>query len=40
MLTLKRPGGGIAPECLDQVIGRRAAVDIPADTLLSWEMLR
>lgn len=40
MLTLKRPGGGIAPERLDEIIGRRAAVDIPADTLLSWEMLR
>ena len=38
-LTLKRPGTGIAPGELDRVIGRRAAVDINSDTILSWEML-
>ena len=38
-LTLKRPGTGIAPGELDRIIGRRAAVDINSDTLLSWDML-
>ena len=38
-LILKRPGTGIAPTDWNQVIGRRAAVDIPSDTILSWDML-
>jgi N,N'-diacetyllegionaminate synthase len=40
VLTLKRPGGGLAPTELDQLLGRRAAVDIPADTQLAWDMIR
>lgn len=32
----KRPGTGLAPECLDRIQGRVAARDIPEDTLLSW----
>jgi sialic acid synthase SpsE len=38
-LILKRPGTGIAPNDWNQVIGRRAVVDIPGDTTLSWDML-
>ncbi|MDI6710306.1 MAG: N-acetylneuraminate synthase [Thermoanaerobacterales bacterium] len=38
-LTLKRPGTGIPPAMWDIVIGRRARVDIPADTVLTWEMV-
>lgn len=38
-LTTKRPGTGIAPERLREVIGRRAKHGIPADTVLSWEMI-
>lgn len=38
-LILKRPGTGIAPPDWYEVIGRRAAVDIPSDTILSWDML-
>ncbi len=38
-LSFKRPGTGIAPGDIDRVIGRRAATDIPDDTLLTWEML-
>lgn len=38
-LILKRPGTGIAPTDWNQIIGRRAAVDIASDTLLSWDML-
>ncbi len=39
-LTLKRPGSGIAPHDLDRLIGRYAAVDIPCDTILTWDMVR
>ncbi|MBU0719524.1 MAG: N-acetylneuraminate synthase family protein [Planctomycetes bacterium] len=39
-LTLRRPGSGIAPGDWDRVIGRRAAVDIPGDTTLTWDMLK
>lgn len=39
MLTFKRPGKGIAPSRIDEVIGRRSVVDIPEDTLLDFGML-
>ena len=39
LLEMKRPGGGIEPARLDEVIGHRAATDIPADTVLSWDMV-
>ena len=39
-LTLRRPGDGIAPCDWERVIGRRAAVDIPGDTTLTWDMLK
>jgi sialic acid synthase SpsE len=39
MLTYKRPGTGISPRFFEQVVGRTARVDIPADTTLTWEML-
>jgi N,N'-diacetyllegionaminate synthase len=39
LLEMKRPGGGIEPAQLDEVVGRRAATDIPADTVLSWDMI-
>lgn len=39
-LAIKRPGTGIAPADLERVAGRVAAVDIPPDTLIQWEMLR
>jgi N-acetylneuraminate synthase/N,N'-diacetyllegionaminate synthase len=34
MLIIKRPGTGIEPKCLDQVIGKRAKKDIKKDTLI------
>lgn len=40
MITLKRPGMGIPPADLTRVAGRRAAVDIPRDTVLSWDMVQ
>lgn len=39
MLTIKRPGWGIAPKHLDLVIGRTARVDIPFDEIVTWEMV-
>lgn len=39
LLTLKRPGTGLAPGCLPDLIGRRTSVAVPADTLLSWSMV-
>ncbi|MEE9211171.1 MAG: N-acetylneuraminate synthase family protein [Phycisphaeraceae bacterium] len=40
MLTLKRGGGGIRATDLGVLPGRRAAVDIPCDTTLSWDMVQ
>jgi N,N'-diacetyllegionaminate synthase len=39
MLTVKRPGFGIAPKYLSLVVGRTAKVDIPFDEILTWEMV-
>ncbi|NLX12814.1 MAG: N-acetylneuraminate synthase [Phycisphaerales bacterium] len=39
MLTVKRPGGGIAPARLDDLIGRKVSVPIAVDTPLAWEFL-
>lgn len=39
-LTLKRPGTGLPPKYVDLVVGRRAHMDIAADTVLTWEMIR
>jgi sialic acid synthase SpsE len=39
MITVKRPGYGIAPKHLDLVIGRALKVDVEADEVLTWEML-
>lgn len=40
MLAIKRPGTGIAPARIDEVIGRRAARDLSADAVLNWDDLR
>ncbi len=39
MLATKRPGTGLLPGMLPAVIGRVAKVDIPADGLITWELL-
>lgn len=39
LLTIKRPAGGIEPDQLDHVIGRRAIGDIAADTVLTWDLI-
>lgn len=38
MLTYKRPGTGISPTQMEQLIGCVAKVNIAEDTILSWEM--
>lgn len=38
-ITAKRPATGISAEQFDSVVGRRAAFDIPPDTILQWDML-
>jgi N-acetylneuraminate synthase/N,N'-diacetyllegionaminate synthase len=40
MLTLKRPGTGIEPDRMGELLGRHASIDIPGDTLLSWKMVK
>lgn len=40
MLTFKRPGTGISPSRIDEVVGEIAAIDIADDTILRDEMLK
>jgi N-acetylneuraminate synthase/N,N'-diacetyllegionaminate synthase len=40
MVAIKRPGTGLAPALLPQVIGRSVRQDVAADTLLTWELLQ
>ena len=39
MIAAKKPGTGIPAKRLPDVVGRRAAVAIPADTVLTEDML-
>jgi N,N'-diacetyllegionaminate synthase len=39
MLTVKRPGYGIAPKDIDRVVGRVARVDIEFDDIVTWDMV-
>lgn len=39
MLTIKRPGHGIAPKLIEALVGRTAAIDIDDDEVLTWDML-
>lgn len=39
MLTVKRPGYGIAPKHLELVVGRVAKVDVPFDEIVTWDMV-
>jgi N-acetylneuraminate synthase/N,N'-diacetyllegionaminate synthase len=38
-LTAKRPGGGVPPNRVDDVIGRRLTRGVEADEVLSWDTL-
>lgn len=39
MLGVKRPGTGIGPQHIDEVVGRRLTQDLPAETQLRWSHL-
>ena len=39
MLTVKRPGFGVKPKYLPDLVGRVAAVDIDEDDIISWDLL-
>lgn len=39
MLTFKRPGSGISPSEIADVIGKKASEDISEDTILQWDMM-
>jgi N-acetylneuraminate synthase len=39
-LIMKRPATGIPPTEIGQVIGKRAAADLPEDQILQWEHLK
>lgn len=39
MVWTKRPGTGIPSHMMDKVLGKKATQDIPADTLITWDML-
>lgn len=40
MLTLKRPGTGLSADSFETLLGRHARVNIPADTIMSWDMVQ
>ena len=37
-LTWKRPAHGISPRCIDEVIGKKANINIEEDTILQWNL--
>jgi len=39
MLVIKRPGLGVTPYLRNEVVGRKARVDIQADDWITWQML-
>jgi sialic acid synthase SpsE len=39
MLACKRPAVGLSPSFAAEVVGRKAAVDIPPDAFITWKDL-
>ena len=39
MLTVKNPGTGIQAKYIKDLLGKKARVNIPKDTLIAWEMI-
>jgi len=39
MLTIKRPGTGILPKYINQIVGKAAKEDIKKDSLIKWEQI-
>jgi len=40
MLTFKRPGTGISPDRIEEVVGKTALIDIEDDTIIQEDMFR
>jgi N,N'-diacetyllegionaminate synthase len=40
MLTIKRPAGGIEPDQLEALVGRKVTADIGRDELLTWDVIQ
>jgi N-acetylneuraminate synthase len=40
LLTFKRPGIGISPDRLSDIIGKQAVTDIEEDTILKEDMFK
>jgi len=39
MVEFKRPGTGIPPDMIDEVIGKKSKIAIKKDDLIQWEMI-
>jgi len=39
MLAIKRPGTGLAPKYINQIVGKIARKDIRRETLISWDII-
>ncbi len=39
-LTSKRPGTGISPDLLEQLVGRTLTMDVEADVLMKWDYIK
>ena len=39
MLSIKRPGTGIAPKHINEIIGKKINKDLNEDTVLQWDYL-
>lgn len=37
-LTFKRPAHGVSPRFIDEIVGKKAAENLPEDTVLQWNM--
>lgn len=37
-LTFKRPAHGVSPKFIDELVGKKALIDIKEDTILQWNM--
>jgi sialic acid synthase SpsE len=36
-LGVKKPGKGLSPKYFDLVVGRKSKVDLPKDTVVTWD---
>jgi len=38
-LSVQRPGTGVSPAMMEQIVGRKITRDLPAGALLKWDMI-